>query len=108
MRFGDALDDGQAQTDARVVMTDVVGAALEGLGEGRDQLCWEDLAGVLDGERHASGMDAGRYSHDAPTRQVVDDRVMDEIDRHLQQERAGADGRGDVARGLDGDAVLLR
>jgi hypothetical protein len=43
------------------------------------------LAGVLDGEHHALGVYAGRDPHGALFGQVVDDCVVQEIRRHLQQ-----------------------
>ena len=105
--LGDALDDRQAEADARVVGADALGAALERLGERGDQLRGELLAGVLDGEHHAAGC-ALVVTHTVPcVGQVVDDRVVHEVRRQLQQERVRADGGGDVAGGLDGDAALL-
>ena len=37
----------------------------------------------------------------------MDDRVLHEVRRHLQQERVGPDGGGDVAGGLDREAAFL-
>ena len=65
---GDALDDRQAEADARVVGAHALGAALERLGERGDQLRGERLAGVLDGEHHALGVSAGRDPHGARAR----------------------------------------
>ena len=83
-------------------------AALERLGERRDQLAGADLAGVLDGEHHASRA-ATRCAtrHGAALGQVVDDGVVHEVRRHLQQERRRPEGRGDLAGGVDGDPALL-
>ena len=67
----------------------------------------ELLAGVLDGELHALGVSAGRDPHGALVRQVVDDRVVHEVRRQLQQERVRADGGRRLAGGLDGDAALF-
>ena len=64
-------------------------------------------AGVLHGEGHRLGVNRGRDPHRTLFGQVVDDCVVHEVGRHLQQERVGADGGGDVAGGLDGDAPLL-
>jgi hypothetical protein len=50
--LGDAIDDCQAESDTCVVAAYASGAALERLGECRDQLWGELLAGVLDGEHH--------------------------------------------------------
>ena len=47
----------------------------------------ELLAGVLDREHHTLGVSAGRDPHDALFREVVDDRVVHEVCRQLQQER---------------------
>ena len=52
-------------------------------------------------------MTAGRDPHGALFGQVVDDRVVHQVRRHLQQERMRADGAGHVAGGLDGDAAFF-
>ena len=85
--LGDALDDRQAEADACVVGAYAFAAALKRLGKRGDQLWGELLAGVLDSEHHALGVNAGRDPHGALFRQVVDDRVVHEVRRHLQQER---------------------
>ena len=64
-----------------------LGAALKRLGKRGDQLWGELLAGVLDREHHALGVNAGRDPHGALVGQVVDDRVVHEVRGHLQQER---------------------
>ena len=51
--LGDALDDRQAEADARVVGAYALGAALKRLGKRGNQLRGELLAGVLDGEHRA-------------------------------------------------------
>ena len=38
----------------------------------------------------------------------MDDRVVHEVRRHLQQQRVRADGGGHVAGGFDGDAAFFR
>lgn len=106
--LGDGLDDGQAEADACVVGAHALGAALEWFRERRGQLWGERRAGVFDREHHSPGADAGVDPHSALFRQVVDDRVVHEIRRELQQERRRSDRGGDVAVGLDGDAVLFR
>jgi hypothetical protein len=63
------------------------GAALKRLGKRGNQLWGELLAGVLDGERHAAGVSAGRDPDGALLGQVVDDRVVHDVRSHLQQER---------------------
>ena len=70
----------------RVVGADALGAALKRLGKRGDQLWGELLAGVLDREHHSLGVNAGRDPHGALVGQVVDDRVVHEVRRHLQQE----------------------
>ena len=55
-RGGDALDDCQAEADTCMVAAYAFGAALERLGECRDELWGELLAGVLDSEHHAVGV----------------------------------------------------
>ena len=108
MRLGDALHDCQAEADTCVVGPDAFGAAKKRLGERGDQLWRELLAGVLDGEHGIPGVNAGRDRHGALFGQVVDDRVLDEVRGHLQQERVRADGWGDVAGGLDREAASFR
>ena len=81
------------------------GAATKRLGKRGNQLWGELLAGVLDGEHHALGVNAGRDPHGALLGQVVDDRVLHEVRGQLQQERVRADGGGQVAGGLDGEAA---
>ena len=87
MCLGDAFDDCQAEADTCVVAVYALGAALKRLDERGNQLWSEFLAGVFDGERHALGVNAGRDPHGAPFGQVVDDGVVDEVRRQLQQER---------------------
>ena len=87
MCLGDAVDDCQAEADACVVGAYALRAALKRLGKRGDQLWGELFAGVLDGEHHTLGMSAGRDPHGALFGQVVDDRVVHEVRRHLQQER---------------------
>jgi hypothetical protein len=105
---GDALDDRQAEADTCVVGAYAFGAAPKRLGQRGNHLWGELFAGVLDGEQHAFGVDAGTDSHRTVFGQVVDDRVVYEVRGQLQQERVGADAGGDIAGGLDGDAVRLR
>ncbi len=88
-----------------MVGADAFGAPLERFDERGSQIRGEFLAGVLDTEHHSRGMNAGGDPHGALFRQVVDDRVVHEVGRHLQQERMGADGGGDVAGSLDGEAA---
>ena len=107
MCLGDALDDRQAEADACVVGAYAFGAALKRLDERGHQLWGECLAGVLDREHRSLGANAGRDPHGALFRQVVDDRVVHEVRRHLQQERMRADGGGHVAGGLDAEAAFF-
>src|SRR5207248_5227069 len=87
--LGDAFDDCQAEadTDTCVVGAYAFGAAKKRLGKRGYYLWGELLAGVLDGERHALGVNVGRDPHGAVFGQVVDDRVLHEVRGHLQQER---------------------
>ena len=87
MRPGDALDDCQAEADTCVRGADALGATTKRLGERGDGLRGELLAGVLDGEHHTPGVNTGRDPHVAVLVQVVDDRVLHEVRRQLQQER---------------------
>jgi hypothetical protein len=106
--LGDALDDREAEADARVVFVDALRAALKRPGQRRDELRGEGAAGVLDGERRAVGPHACRHPDAAAVGQVVDDRVVHEVRRQLQQERVGADRPGCIAAGLDADGAVLR
>src|SRR5688500_9186996 len=63
--LGDALDDRQAEADARVVGADPSGAAAKGLVERGDQRWGELVARVLDREHHAAGLNAGPDPHPA-------------------------------------------
>jgi hypothetical protein len=107
VRLGDALDDRQAEPDARLIGADPLGAALERLGQRGGELRFDPLAGVLDGQAHRAWVQAGRDPHRPVLRQIVDDRVVHEVRRHLQQQRMRADGGGQIAGGLDGEAPLL-
>jgi hypothetical protein len=62
---GDALDDCEAEADARVLGAYAFGAATKWLAKRGDQFWSELLAGVLDGERHSLGVRAGRDPHGA-------------------------------------------
>src|ERR1700680_2313640 len=85
--LGDALDDGQAEADTRMITADAFSAALEWFGECRDQLRGELRAGVLAGEHDGTGGDDSLDLHGAVFGEVVDDRVVQEVRGHLQQER---------------------
>src|SRR3954470_20418139 len=71
VRLGDALHDGQAEADARVVGADAFVAAPKGLGKRGDELRGELLARVLHGERNGPGLSAGRDPHGPVLGQVV-------------------------------------
>ena len=107
MGLGDALDDGQAEAETRMVTADAFGAPLERFGERRDQLWRERVAGVLHGERDGLGAGGGGDLHGAVLGEVVDDGVVHQVRGQLEQQRVGADGGGDVPGRLDGHAVLL-
>jgi hypothetical protein len=51
----DAFDDCQAQAETGMVAADALGSALKRLGQRRDQLRTEPVAGVLHGERDLTG-----------------------------------------------------
>jgi hypothetical protein len=104
----DARDDRQAEADPGVVDVEPSGAALERLGEGRDHVRVERLAGVLDGQQDVPGALDRADVRGAVLRQVVVDSVLQQVRDHLQQQGVRAAGRGDVAAVLDGDAVPLR
>ncbi len=106
MGVDDALDDRQAEADAGVVGADAVGAATERLDQRGHQLAGVSCSPVF--STVSSDGPARRWScdpHRAVLGQVVDDRVVHEVRRHLQQQGVRADGRGRVAGGLDGDAT---
>ena len=84
-----------------------LGTAKERLDKCGNQLWGEVLAGVLDGEHHGFGVDAGRDPHGALFRQVVDDRVVHEVRSQLQKERLVSRWLSQLAGGLDGDAAFF-
>jgi hypothetical protein len=83
----DALDDCEAEADTCVVAAYAFGTALKRLGKRGDDGPRELLAGVLDGEHHALGIRRRREPHGSLFGQIVDDRVVHEVRRHLQQKR---------------------
>src|SRR5262249_43982430 len=85
--LGDALDDCQAEADTCVIGAHAFRAAKKRLGKRRNELWAELLAGALDGENRTLGGDVGGVPHGALFRQVVDDRVVQEVRTELQQER---------------------
>ncbi len=87
MGFGDAFDDREPEAHACVVGAYAFGAATKRLDKRGHQLWGELRAGVLDGEHHTLGVNAGRDPHGALFRQIVDDRVVHEVRCQLQQER---------------------
>ena len=105
--LGDASDNCQTEANARVVGAYALRAALKRLGERRDHLWREGLARVLDGEGGAVRSNACRHPDAPAVGQVVDDRVVHEVRRELEQQRVSADRVCRVARGLDGDAAFL-
>ncbi len=105
--FSDALHDCQAETDTCVAGEDAFRAALERFSQRRDQLWCKRLARVFNRKHHAPGPGTSLHPYRAPLN-VVDDRVVDQIRGHLQQERVRADGGGHFAGGLDGHSMLFR
>ena len=81
------LTSGRARDYTRVVGADAFGAAKKRLDKRGDRLWGELLAGALDREHHVLGVNAGRDPHGAVFGQVVDDCVLHEVRRQLQQER---------------------
>ena len=73
------------EADAGVVGADAFCAALEGLDKRANELWTEHLTCVLDSQLYGVGLNARREPHGALVRQIVDDRVVDEVRRHLQQ-----------------------
>ncbi|RKE17684.1 hypothetical protein BX266_0946 [Streptomyces sp. TLI_171] len=108
MGADDAGDDGQAQADARVLVgAHALGAALEGLGEGRDQLGRHGAAGVLDLQDGGVARRPGADGDGAVGRQVVDHRVLDQVAGHPQQQFGGPGGPGLPAAHLQPDPAAL-
>src|SRR5207248_2947489 len=87
VRLGDALDDCQAEADTCVVGAYAFGATKKRLDKRGNELWVELLAGALDRQYRILGVNAGRDPHGAPFGKVVDDRVVHEVRRQLQQER---------------------
>src|SRR5437868_8412783 len=87
---------------------DAFAAADKRLAKRGNQLWADLLAGVLDSEQHALGLNAGLDPHPALFRQVVNDRVVNEVRRQLEQERLRADGGGELTGGFDRDAAFFR
>ena len=84
---GNALHDGQTETDPGLVGTDAFGTALEPLGEGGHPGRREPFAGVLDhqgGRRRILGRTDPHHALIGP---VVDDRIVNEV-RGLSQRAA--------------------
>ena len=86
MCLGDAFDDCQAEADTCTVTAYAFGAELERFGECRDQLWSELVAGVPNSDNDGLGADGGVDLHDAVFGEVVDDRIVQEVRGHLQQE----------------------
>jgi hypothetical protein len=85
--LGDALDDCEAEADAGVVGAYTFVATKKWLAKRGNQLWGEFLAGVLDRQHHALGVNAGRDPDGASFWHVVDDRVVHEVRTQLQQQR---------------------
>jgi hypothetical protein len=85
--LGDALDDCQAEADACVLGAHAFGAAAKRLNKCGNHLPGELFAGVFDSEDHTIGVNARGDPHRAVVRQIVDDRVVHEVRRRLQQQR---------------------
>src|SRR6478736_4159729 len=84
--LSDALDDRQAKAHPRIVPAGASSAALKRLGECRDQLWTELVAGVLDHEHDGLGAVGGADLHAAVLGDVVDDRIVQKVRSQLQQE----------------------
>ena len=90
MCLSDALDDCQSEAEGCVVRVYPIASTLKPFDEGGDQPWREHLARVLDIEHHSVGLDAGRNPHSSLLGEIVDDRVVHEVRRQLQQERLRA------------------
>lgn len=108
MGAGDAVHDGQAETDSGVL----VGAyafrfALERLGEGRYEFRRKPTTRVLDPQHARVSVRLGVDRHGAPGRDVVDDGVLDEVRHHPQQELRGAAGPSRSTGHVERDPALF-
>jgi hypothetical protein len=82
----DAFHDCQAETHTCVVGVYAFGATLERLDKRGNQPGGKVLPDVFDPEQHIGGMNAGSDPYGAPVGQVVDDGVVHEVRRQLEQE----------------------
>jgi hypothetical protein len=83
----DVFYDCQAEAHSCVVRVYAFRATLKRLGKGRNQLGGKVLPGVLDREHHILGVNGRSDPYGAVLRQVVDDGVVYEVRRQLEQER---------------------
>jgi D-alanyl-D-alanine dipeptidase len=83
----DALDDCEPEADTCMVGSYAFSAATKRFDQCAHQLWGELLARVLDSERHTLGVTIGLDPYGALVREVVDDRVVHEVRRQLQQQR---------------------
>jgi hypothetical protein len=83
----DALDERKAQAGARVVAVDAFSAPDERLDKRRNQLRSELLTGILDRQRHGLWLDACLDPDAALSSQVMDDGVVHEVRRQLEEQR---------------------
>lgn len=79
MGLHDALDDGEAQTNACLTGTDTFRPSPKWLDILGNVLSFEHVAGVLHDEYHVHRTSAGRDPHLTPSRRVVNDRVVNEV-----------------------------
>ena len=87
MCLSDAIYDCQAEAHTGVVGVFAFRATLKRLGKGGNLLRGKAPPGVLDRELHVLGVNAGCDPYGAVLRQVVDDGVVYQVRRHLEQER---------------------
>jgi hypothetical protein len=83
----DVLYDCQAETHTCVVGADAFRATLKRLGKRGNQPGGKVLPSVFDREYHIVGVNARSDPYGAVLRQVVDDGVVYEVRRQLEQER---------------------
>ena len=83
----DAVYDCQAEAHTCVIGVYAFRAPLKRLGKGGNQLRSKVLPGVLDREHHILGVNVGSDPYGAVLGKIVDDGVVYEVRRQLEQER---------------------
>jgi hypothetical protein len=105
VRGGDRGDDREAEAVSVGVGCAVGRQALEGMGQSLDLVGWDVGAGVGDGERRVAGAGV-EQDVDVPVRDVVVQRVLEEVaDKSAHEARVAGRRRG-AESGVDLDLAL--